>query len=225
MEYKEIEKKIGYSFTDKSLLKTALTHSSYRNELRIKRGDHNERLEFLGDAVLELVSSDYLFKNYPDLKEGELSKIRASAVCEKSLAASADKIGLGEYMLLGVGVEREGGRTKPSIVSDCFEAVIAAIYLDGGFMPAKDFVEKSVLSGIEYDFAIADAKSKLQEYFQGINGKLIEYRLISEEGPVHDRTYTMQAVLDGKPYETGTGHSKKDAEKMAAYNTIKKLNI
>lgn len=225
MVFSEIEKKIGYTFTDKNLLKNALTHSSYLNEVRIKRGEHNERLEFLGDAVLELISSEYLYKNFPELKEGEMSKIRASAVCEKSLAVCAETIGLGEYMILGVGVEKEGGRKKPSITSDCFEAVLAAIYLDGGMKPAKEFVERFVLSNIEYDFALADAKSKLQEYFQGKNGKTIQYKLLSEEGPVHDRVYTMQAFLDGEPYETGEGHSKKEAEKAAAYNTIKKLKI
>lgn len=225
MQFTELENRIGYTFRDKNLLKTAITHSSFQNELRVKRGDHNERLEFLGDAVLELVSSEFLYKKYNKLKEGELSKIRASAVCEKSLAKSAEKIGLGDFMQMGVGVEKEGGRNKPSITSDCFEAVLGAIFLDGGLEPAREFTETFVLNDIEYDYAVADAKSKLQEYFQGNNCRAIEYRLLSEEGPVHDRTFTVQVFVDDKPLETGIGHSKKDAEKAAAYNTIKKLNI
>jgi len=223
VEFEIIEKNLGYAFKDRKLLLTALTHRSYINEVRVVRNDHNERLEFLGDAILQLVSSDYLFKRFTKLSEGELSKLRASAVCETALYERAMKLGLGEHVQLGVGAEKEGGREKPSILSDALESVIAAIYLDGGLEPARDFVLREVLTDIEFDEDVVDAKTRLQMYYQKTTHETVSYRVISEEGPSNNKSFIVQAYIGEKALETGSGSSKKAAEKQAALNTLKKI--
>lgn len=218
-----IEKNIGYSFNDKSLLKLALTHSSYTNDNHEDKHSHNERIEFLGDAVLELSSSDYLYKNYQNKSEGELTRLRASIVCEPTLAICAKDIELNKYILLGKGEEITGGRERDSIVSDAFEAVIGAIYLDGGFAIAKDFVERFVLNDIEHKQLFFDSKTILQEMVQSSADGTLSYELIREEGPDHDKRFVVQVMIGKEPAGVGSGRTKKAAEQEAAYAAIKKL--
>ena len=163
----EFQEKIGYSFKEEGLLRQALTHSSYANEKHMKKLSDNERLEFLGDAVLEIVSSDFLYANYPDLPEGDLTRLRASIVCEPTLAMCTDMLNLGDYLLLGKGEDQTGGRKRKSILSDALEAIIGAIYLDGGFANAKEFVLKYILTDIEHKKLFYDSKTILQEVVQG----------------------------------------------------------
>ena len=213
----DAEKKIGYTFKDKSLLTTALTHSSYANEAR---KESNERLEFLGDSVLSIIVSDYLFKCLPGVNEGQLSKYRATLVCEQSLDEISKQIGLSGLIMLGKGEEMTGGRERPSIVSDAFEAVLAAIYLDGGMESARKWVIglmrdeiKDVASGHRY----ADYKTMLQEALQkGSSGK-VTYRTIGETGQDHEKQFEVEVLVDGEPKKRGTGHSKKEAEQSAAH--------
>ena len=178
---KELEKKIGYDFRDFFLLKTAMMHSSYTNERHLEKYRCNERLEFLGDAVLELVSSEFLFRESPRVSEGELTKTRASMVCEPSLAMCARDIGLGDYLLLGKGEEATGGRKRDSITSDAMEALIGAIYLDGGFTSAKEFIHRFVLTDLEDKKLFYDSKTILQEMVQADRNREISYRLVGEE--------------------------------------------
>ena len=218
----EFEKITGYVFKDKLLLRRAFTHSSYINEHRLDRNDCNERIEFLGDAVLELVSSEFLFKKYPEMPEGELTKLRASLVCEKALFEFSKKIDLGSFIFLGKGEEITGGRTRPSIVSDAFEAVIAAIYLDGGM----EAVTPYILSFIPEDItpkgtnAFHDYKTLLQEVIQHNPEEKIEYHLKSESGPDHDKKFTIQVLLNNNVIGEGTGRSKKSAEQAAAKEAL-----
>lgn len=215
----EFEKKIGYQFADPTLLATALTHSSYSNEKRLKRYECNERLEFLGDAVLELVSSEYIYQMNPQKPEGDLSRIRASYVCEPTLALCAREIGLGDYILLGKGEDMTGGRERDSILSDAMEATIGAVYLDGGFLRAKEYVEKFVLKDIEKKKLFYDSKTYLQEIVQRDHEKL-EYVLLKEEGPDHDKSFYIGIFLDGKKITEASGRTKKKAEQAAAYQAI-----
>ncbi len=219
----ELERKIGYSFSNKALLINALTHSSYANEHAKEHMAHNERLEFLGDACLELVSSDFLFKKYADLAEGELSKFRASLVCEPTLADDAKVLDLSSYLLMGKGEEKTGGRFRASIVSDALEALIGAIYLDGGFEAAKAFVLKFVMNDIENKRLFYDSKTILQEKVQAMKNAVLSYELIEESGPAHDRKYVTVALIDGKEFGRGEGHSKKASEQDAAYRALLKL--
>ena len=219
---KELEQKIGYVFKDKSLIERALMHSSYTNEKHLKKYECNERLEFLGDAVLELVSSAYLFNEFPKVSEGELTKTRASMVCEPSLAMCARDIGLGDYLLLGKGEEATGGRKRDSITSDAMEALIGAIYLDGGFTNAKEFVLKYVLNDMEHKKLFFDSKTILQEVIQGL-GKEVDYEFIGEEGPEHNKQFVVAAVVDGLFNIKGTGHTKKSASQNAAYAALIEL--
>jgi ribonuclease-3 len=218
-----LERQIGYSFQDKSLLIKALTHSSYANEKKLGKLGCNERLEFLGDAVLELVSSDYLFGLFPDLPEGELTKKRASLVCEPSLAYCARAFSLPDYLLLGRGEEMTGGRLRDSIVSDATEALLGAIYLDGGFANAKEFVLKFILNDLEHKQLFYDSKTILQELVQETGRAPVEYRLVGEEGPDHRKTFTVEVVVEGSVYGKGTGHTKKAAEQAAAYQAIRQM--
>ena len=221
--YKELERSIGYDFGNKQLLKQALSHSSYVNEIKINRQDDYERLEFLGDAVLELTVSEYLFANKPDLREGNMTKLRASLVCEPTLAALArEQLGLGDYILLGKGEENTGGRGRDSIVSDVFEAIIGAIYIDGGFDAAKLFIDRFVLEDMEDKIEFYDAKTNLQEYVQE-KGYELEYRLISESGPAHDKLYKMAVCINGKEWAAAEGKTKKGAEQSGAFEVLKKL--
>ena len=216
-------KLIGYEFKDKKLLKQALTHSSYANEQKINKSGDYERLEFLGDAVLEVVSSEFLFHKYPDLPEGKLTKLRASMVCEPSLAICARDLDLGSYILLGKGEESTGGRNRESITSDVMEAIIGAIFLDGGMEKAKAHIERFVLSDLEDKALFYDSKSTLQEVLQGELRKDFEYILNAERGPEHDKEFDVSVIVDGKVLGNGKGRTKKAAEQQAAYQALLKL--
>ena len=216
---KKFEKRIGYKFKDPQLLLQALTHSSRANEMLTGcRGD-NERMEFLGDAVLEVNASDFIYRNHPEMSEGEMSRYRASIVCEPTLAACARDIDLDVCILLGKGEEMTGGRQRDSIVSDAFEAVIGALYLDGGMEPAKKFIDSFVLNDLENKTLFYDSKTRLQEVVQAV-GKEVTYEEIGEEGPDNDKTFFMRATVPGMLTETGMGHTKKKAEQMAAYKAL-----
>lgn len=220
-ELTQLEAASGYSFQDKGLLKQAMTHSSYANEHRAQRMKDNERLEFLGDAVLEVISSEFLFREYPDMPEGNLTKLRASIVCEPTLALCARDLKLGEYLLLGKGEERTGGRGRDSIVSDAMEALIGAIYLDGGFANAKEFIHRFIMKDIEHKKLFYDSKTILQEIVQrDRKGEEISYQLIGEEGPDHNKKFVVDLLIGGKAEGRGRGRTKKAAEQEAAYHTI-----
>ena len=215
----ELEGRIGYHFKDRYLLECALTHTSFANEQKILRYKDYERLEFLGDAVLEMVSSAFLYKEYPGKREGELTKLRASLVCEPSLADCARHLGIPDYLRLGKGEEASGGREKDSILCDVVEAVIGAMYLDCGEIdPPQRFIMRFILSDRDRVF-FYDSKTKLQEWAQGI-GETIHYEILEESGPEHIKQYTTGAFLGSKLIGTGEGRSKKLAEQQAAYSAI-----
>lgn len=220
-EIKELERKIGYEFKKKSLIMEALTHSSFSNEQKINQFRNYERLEFLGDAVLELLSSRFFFENYPDMSEGQMTRLRSSMVCEPALAFCARDISLGDYILLGKGEEATGGRKRDSIISDVMEAMIGAIYLDGGIEEADRFVKKYVLSDLEDKQLFYDSKTILQEIVQK-EGRTLSYQLVSESGPDHDKIFVVEAVIDGKMIGKGQGRNKKTAEQQAAYQVLLK---
>ena len=213
------EEKAGYCFKDKGLLRSALSHKSYVNELKINTYPHYERLEFLGDAVLELVVSDHLYKKRKDLSEGDMTKLRAALVCEPTLADCARLIDLPSFILVGKGEEEQGSRFRDSIVSDVFEAVIGAVFLDGGMRAAKKFIETYVLKDIDKKKLFYDAKSILQMKTQKEN-KELSYRVINESGPDHMKEYEVEVSLNGVPIAKGKGRSKKAAEQNAAVNAL-----
>lgn len=218
---KELEEKLHYHFRNMRYLTIALTHSSYANET--KRGlECNERQEFLGDAVLSIVVSDYLFQQYEQLPEGELTKIRASLVCEKSLCQFAKEINLGGYLRLGRGEENTGGRQRPSILADAFEAVIAAVYLDGGMEAAREYVLRFVTNVVENhsNLSFKDYKTILQEIIQQNPEEKINYVLVSESGPDHNKEFVVEVHLNSNVIGTGKGRSKKNAEQMAAKEAL-----
>ena len=220
-QFELLEKKSGYHFQNPLLLKQAMTHSSYANEHKAKGYHDNERLEFLGDAVLEVVSSEFLFRNYPALPEGDLTKLRASIVCEPTLALCARALDLGDFLLLGKGEEHTGGRKRDSIVSDAMEALIGAIYLDGGFASAKEFVHRFIMTDIEHKKLFYDSKTILQEQVQkNWHDGEISYVLTGEEGPDHDKTFLVDLYVAGEKKSSGKGRTKKAAEQKAAYETI-----
>lgn len=222
MDFTEFEKKIGYTFKNKELLHEALSHSSYANE--VKRGRHsNERLEFLGDSVLSIVVSKHLFTHFKHLPVGELTKIRASLVCEKALFEFSQKIDLGKHILLGKGEENSGGRERPSIVSDAFEAVIAAVFLDGGMEAAEKYVLSFIPKNIEAtgSKSLHDYKTMLQEIIQKNPEERVEYVLADQTGPDHDRKFVVQVRLNSNVIGTGEGHSKKQAEQAAACEALR----
>ena len=216
----KLEQRIGYRFSDRELLKRAVSHSSFVNEHHLPKYECNERLEFLGDAVLELISSEALFAENPGLPEGELTKLRASLVCEPSLAFCAREICLGEYLLLGKGEEATGGRTRASITSDALEALIGAIYLDGGFASAKEFIRSFVLNDIENKKLFYDSKTILQEMVQAESDAQVTYHLLGEEGPDHNKTFLTVVCIGDRTFGQGSGRSKKLSEQEAAYQTI-----
>lgn len=216
----ELENKIGYHFKDETLLRQALTHSSFANEQKINKYADYERLEFLGDAVLELVSSEFLFHEHLTMKEGELTKLRASIVCESALAYCAREFGLEEYILLGKGEEMTGGRSKDSIISDVMEAIIGAIYIDSGKELAMEYIHRFILSDLEHKKLFYDAKTNLQELVQRDNRGELHYVLISEKGPDHDKLFIVEAKLDEKTIGSGLGKTKKAAEQQAAYEAL-----
>lgn len=220
---KKFQQEIGYTFKKEGLLRQALTHSSYANEKHMKKLSDNERLEFLGDAVLEIITSDYLYHLHTDWPEGELTKLRASIVCEQTLAFCTRKIALGDYLFLGKGENQTGGRKRKSILSDAFEAVIGAIYLDGGFANAKEFIHRYVLDDIEHTQLFYDSKTILQEIVQAQNNGDLSYVLVAQDGPDHDKHFIVEARIGDTPVGKGEGHTKKAAEQEAAYHAILKL--
>lgn len=223
INFQKLEKVIGYVFKNKELLTMAMTHSSYANEHHIPRTNNNERVEYLGDAVLELTVSEFLFLTKKDMPEGEMTKLRASIVCEPTLYLCAQKISLSDYLFLGKGEQATGGRKRPSIVSDAMEALIGAIYLDGGFANAKEFIHRFILDDLEHLQLFFDSKTILQEIIQGSHEKTLSYRLIGEEGPDHNKTFLVEALLEDEVLGKGIGRTKKAAEQDAAYRAI--LNI
>ena len=220
MKLEELENKLGYRFHNRKLLEQALCHSSYANERHMDKLLNNERLEFLGDAVLELATSEYLYLNYPEMPEGEATRTRASIVCEQTLALCARDLGLGAWLRLGKGEELTGGRERDSITSDAMEALLGAIYLDGGFSNAKKFVLNFILNDIEHKQLFYDSKTILQELVQEKGLQPIEYVLTGEEGPDHDKCFTVVVQVNGQVVGNGTGHTKKAAEQAAAYQAI-----
>lgn len=211
---------IHYTFKDTILLRQALTHSSFSNEVRLKRYQDNERLEFLGDAVLEVTTSEYLYLEHTEMKEGELTKLRASIVCEPSLAFCARSIQLGDYIYLGKGEDATGGRHRDSILSDALEALIGAIYLDGGFASAKQFIENIILNDMEHKKLFFDSKTILQEIVQNVYKSKLTYELIREEGPDHCKNFTVLVRMGSQELTNGSGRTKKAAEQEAAYHSI-----
>jgi len=220
----ELEKRLGYSFQNRALLENALTHSSYANENRGKGLESNERLEFLGDSVLGMVTADYLFRAHPDLPEGDLTRTRAALVCEGGLVVVARAVGLGSYLKLGRGEDAGGGRERDSILADAVEAVIAAIYLDGGIGSARKFIQRFILDRESEKSAKRDYKTTLQELVQRESGQVLEYRLLGSSGPDHAKVFQVEVELNGSGIGSGEGHSKKEAEQMAARAAIEKLN-
>ena len=213
------QKIIQYQFNNIGLLKNALTHSSYANEKKTGNYKDNERLEFLGDAVLELTSSEFIYTGNPDMNEGKMTRLRASIVCEPTLAMCARQIHLQEYIMLGKGEDLTGGRTRDSLISDALEALIGAIYLDGGFANAKEFIHRFVLNDLENKQLFYDSKTILQEVVQA-HGLEVEYELTGEEGPEHDKKFHVIAKAGDLFVVKGTGHTKKAAQQQAAYNAL-----
>ena len=221
---KDLQQTLGYSFANTALLENALTHRSCANESR-GRLNSNERLEFLGDSIRGMVVADYLYRTHPDLPEGELTRTRASLVCEESLVEVAKLWNLGAYLRLGRGEESGGGRTRPSIQADAVEAVLAAVYLDGGIGSARKIIQHFILSReAAVVHAGRDYKTALQELVQRESGQVLKYCLTGEEGPDHDKRFFVTVELNGKPVGSGQGHSKKLAEQMAAKAAFQKLN-
>lgn len=219
------EQTIGYEFGDIELLEEALTHSSYANEHGLGRIACNERLEFLGDSVLSVIVSEYLFSQRPKLPEGELTKRRAALVCESALATYANEIDLGAYIKLGRGEVKGGGGSRPSILADCFEAVIAAIFLDGGMMPAQYFVMRFIEEHDELVEHPRDYKTELQEIIQQNPEERLRYILAEESGPDHDKTFIFEVHLNSNVIGRGAGHSKKQAEQNAAREALKLMGL
>lgn len=218
---------LDYNFRDNKLLQTALTHSSYANEAKEKT-QFNERLEFLGDSVLSLIVSDFLYRTYPDLSEGELSKVRAGVVSEVSLAQVARKLNLGAYMRLGKGEENIGGRNRASVLADAVESIIGAIYLDGGLQQAGRFVLRLLTPAIESQIAgkgRKDYKTDLQELLQSRSSLEITYRIVGETGPDHDKWFTAAVYHGDKPIGQGQGKSKKEAEQQAAHAALRSMDL
>ena len=220
---KAIEQNIQYEFNNKSLLKQALSHSSFINEMKKTGMESYERLEFLGDAVLELITSEFLFENYKELTEGQLTKLRASIVCEFTLSAVSEMLQFGEYVLLSKGEELTGGRNRSSILCDLFESVLGAIYLDGGMEPARAYVKTFLLTDIENKSLFYDAKTTLQEMVQKDGKGVVTYEILEESGPDHNKKFVTEVSVDGVPLAQGEGSSKKNAQQMAAYKAILKL--
>ncbi|MDK2798403.1 MAG: ribonuclease [Clostridiales bacterium] len=220
------QKKIKYKFNNISTLLIAFTHSSYANENRHSNIVSNERLEFLGDAVLNIIISDYIYRHYPELPEGELTRIRASVVCEPSLAQCAQKLNIGKYLLLGKGEEMTGGRERISILSDAFEAILAAIFLDGDLEAARKWALEQLTPTIKaavQGTAFRDYKTLLQEYIQKSGEERIEYEIVKESGPDHNKEFYVQVKHNHNVIGTGSGKSKKEAEQNAAKHALDKL--
>ena len=221
---KTLETKLGYQFQNPKLLDHALTHSSYANEHHLGSISSNERLEFLGDSVLGMIVADHLYRTFPDLPEGDLTRIRANLVCEGSLVLVAKEWDLGRYLKLGKGENACGGRSRPSILADAVEAVLAAVFLDGGLEHDRDIIQRFLLDRMEQvNRASRDHKTYLRELVQRKSGQVLSYELIGESGPDHNKTFQMQVLLNGQPIGQGTGHSKKEAEQAAARAALEAL--
>lgn len=222
----KLEEKIGYAFRDRELLRTALTHSSYANERHGDEVQSYERLEFLGDSILGLVTAEFLYAHEPRLPEGSMTRLRAELVCEASLHKAALALGLGSYMRLGRGEEHTGGRERPSILADMVEAIIAALYLDSGMAEARRFVLERILSGAEISetHRSADYKTQLQELVQRKSNQHISYVLVDESGPDHNKTFTFEVLINCESAGRGSGRTKKEAEQMAARRALEALH-
>lgn len=220
---KTLEERLGYQFQNRALLENALTHSSYANEHRDEGMSSNERLEFLGDSVLGMVVADHLYREHPNMPEGELTRTRAAMVCEGSLVEVAHALDLGRYLRLGKGEDAGGGRERPSILADATEAVLAAIYLDGGIAQARRTIRNLILGNEEELSASRDYKTALQELVQKESGRKLTYRLVGEEGPDHAKRFSVEVLLDGITVGAGEGRTKKAAEQNAARAAIGKL--
>ncbi len=216
----ELEQRIGYSFRNRELLRQALTHSSFLNEQKLLKTKDYERIEFLGDAILEMVSSEFLYHKYPEMPEGELSKLRASMVCEKALAFDARDLELGQYLILGKGEDATGGRERESIIADVMESITGAIFLDSGLEDAKKFIFGFILNDLESKQLFVDSKSRLQELVQGKYHSEVHYELIGESGPDHDKTFHVNVLMGDRLLGTGSGRNKKLAEQQAAYEAL-----
>lgn len=225
-DLKQLQSQLGISFHDPLLLRQAFTHSSYVNENRLSHIKDNERMEFLGDAVLELTVTEYLFHLYMDRSEGELTKLRASIVCEPSLMKFAESLQFGDYVLLGKGEETTGGRTRPALLADVFESFVGALFMDQGLDAVKDFLQKRVFTLLSADgkMQLDDYKTQLQEHTQQDNLGVLEYRIVEENGPAHDRVFVSEVYMDKVILGRGSGRSKKEAEQKAASVALIKLN-
>lgn len=221
----KLQQSVGYKFKDERLLQRALTHTSYANECNEGHNKSNERLEFLGDSVLGIITAEHFYLNFKDLPEGELTKLRAATVCENSLSSFARQLGLGEYLLLGKGEMCTGGSDRPSILADAFEALIAAIYLDGGIEEAKKFVLKYVDKAVEEHRGFKDYKTVLQEVIQKNPGEVIEYVLVKESGPDHNKRFDVEVHLNSNVIGKGVGTSKKKAEQLAAKEALELMGL
>ena len=220
-----LEERLSYSFRNRALLETALTHSSYANENRASGIVCNERLEFLGDSVLGVTVADFLYRHFPDMPEGRMTRLRAELVCEQSLHRVALELHLGDYLRLGKGEEHNGGRKRASILSDAVEAVIAAMYLDAGMETAAGFIHRCLLDDVRAieTPTFTDYKTSLQELVQRHSGQVLSYELVGEEGPDHAKTFRVQVCLNGDPIGRGIGRTKKEAEQTAAANALEAL--
>lgn len=223
----EIQLNIDYNFKDIKLINTSLTHSSYANESKMKNYENNERLEFLGDVIVNLIVSEYIYHRFPQLPEGELTKIRATIVCESSLAFAAKKINLGNYLLLGKGEETTGGRNRESILADTFEALTGAVYLDGGLTSTREFLlgmfEQEVIYALSKGNLFIDYKTELQEILQKKTKSKIEYKVAKEAGPDHNKKFYMDVIVENKVIGSGMGRNKKEAEQMAAKHALDRI--
>ena len=220
----ELQKKLGYKFKNKSMLCAALTHSSYANEVKKSGVVSNERLEFLGDSVLGMTVAALIYTEYPAMQEGKMTKLRADLVCENNLVALAAKFSIGEYILLGRGEEKGGGRQRPSMLADAVEAIIAAIYLDGGFKPVAKFIKEHIAPQAQQMKArVSDYKTALQEVAQLKENQTLVYRIIDESGPDHMKSFTVEVCLNDVQVGVGTGKTKKSAEQLAAKAALEKL--
>lgn len=226
-DLQELERRLGLSFRNKKLLKQAFTHTSYVNEHPKEGIGHNERLEFLGDAVLQLTVSDYLYHTYPDRPEGELTRLRAAIVCEPSFVRFAEQLDFGSFLRLGKGEDQTGGRTRPAILADSFESFVAALYLDQGVEAVRSFLKEHVVPHLP-NFEkrrIIDYKSQLQEHIQQQGPVSLQYRIVQEQGPAHDREFVAEVRIGDRLLGTGEGRSKKEAEQQAAAQALSRLNI
>ncbi|NHN28415.1 ribonuclease III [Paenibacillus agricola] len=224
---KQLQIALDISFRKPELLRQAFTHSSYVNEHRLGNYQDNERLEFLGDAVLELTVSEYLFEKYPGRSEGELTKLRASIVCEPSLVSFAEQLTFGSYVLLGKGEELTGGRTRPALLADVFESFVGALYLDQGLEVVNVFLRKHLFPNLPNQGRLltVDFKTHLQEYIQQHNMGVLEYKIVDERGPAHEREFVARVQVGEKLLGEGTGRSKKEAEQHAAARALEALNV